>query len=127
MSTKHFRNLKKLLDFGTFSQGQKTHEQQMGSFLFPPLASGKSEFQSGTVRKLCYYVVVRFLCKISTNVFSLYWFCKMVEFFKKEKVFKKSASVTWKCSLNGVILVKSQTMKKQHPNKIRALPGMLQV
>ena len=100
----------------------------MGNFLFPPLRSDKSEFQSGTVRKLCNYVVVRFLSKIST-MYSLYTgSAKWLNLKKKkEKAFMKSANATWKCSLNGVILAKSQTMKKQHPNKIRALPGMLQV
>lgn len=60
----------------------------MGNFLFPSLRSDKSEFQSGTVRKLCNYMVVAFLFRISTNAFSLYWFCKMTKFKNKKSTLK---------------------------------------
>lgn len=52
---------------------------------------------------------------------------RLIFFLKKETVFTKSANAAQKCSLNGVIVAKSQTMQKHNPNIIRAFPVILQV
>lgn len=74
----------------------------MGNFLFLRLRNDKSEFQSGTVRKLCNYVAVRFLSKISTKVFSLYWLVQNANLGgegagkkKGKKIFMEIGNATW--------------------------------